>query len=192
MKKVGLTGGIGSGKTTVARVFQSLGVPVFNADTVAREIVSKDPLTKQKIIDLLGEEAFINGEYNRPFVASRVFKEKHLLEKLNAIIHPATIKAFEDWFRLQNAAYVIKEAAILFESGSHKGVDVTITVNAPEQIRLERVLNRDNTTEAQVRSRMMSQFTDEQRAGIADHVIVNDDVTPVLPQVLKLHEMLRK
>lgn len=188
MKKIGITGGIGSGKTIVTRIFSCLGIPVFNADITAREIVNTDPKVKEQIIELLGESAFREGAYDRSYVASRVFREKHLLEQLNRIIHPATINAFKDWVKKQHAPYIIKEAAILFESGSHTGLDRTITVQAPEELRLKRVLSRDNVTEAQVRSRMLSQFTDEQRANVADHIIINDDIQPVIPQVLQLHQ----
>lgn len=190
MKKIGLTGGIGSGKTTVARFFNILGIPVFFADTISRKIVSSDPEVKHAIIQLLGEDAFINNEYNRPYVASRVFQDKQLLEKLNQIIHPATLKAFDDWVSQQNTPYIIKEAAILFESGSHKGLDKTITVNAPEEVRLHRVLRRDDTTPAQVKSRMMAQFSDEQRSNVADFIILNDDVQPIIPQVLEIHKTI--
>jgi dephospho-CoA kinase len=190
MIKVGLTGGIGSGKSVIAKVFRSLGVPVFNADLEARELVTTNSEVKQKITDLLGEKAFKEGEYDRSYVASVVFQHKDLLEKLNQIIHPAALNAFDEWVKKHNTPYIIKEAAILFESGSYKSLDKVITVSAPTPIRIQRVIDRDKITEAQVMGRIAAQYSDEERKELSDFEIINDDIIAVLPQILKIHEQL--
>lgn len=191
MLKVGLTGGIGSGKSTIAKVFQALGIPVYNADDRARSIVNEDKDVQQRIIDLLGEASFKDGIYDRSFVASKVFKDADLLQKLNSIIHPSTVADFKQWLNEQDAPYILKEAAILFESGTNKGLDKVISVIAPEQLRIKRVQSRDNVEAEKVQERIKAQMTDAKREELSDYVILNDDQSFVLPQVLKLDKELR-
>jgi dephospho-CoA kinase len=190
MIKVGLTGGIGSGKSLIAKIFSTLGIPVFNADTVARDLVTKDNTVREEIIELLGNEAFVENEYNRSFVASQVFNNKELLQKLNAIIHPAALKAFDQWAAQVHAPYLIKEAAILFESGSYRSLDKVITVSAPAEIRVKRVIARDKVSDVQVLARINAQLSDAEREKLSDYVILNDNIKAVLPQVLRIHNEL--
>ena len=154
---VGLTGGIGSGKTTVAKMFMELGVPVYLADVEAKKLLAENTEVQKKVIDILGEQAYKNEEPDRAYIAEKVFKNKNLLTSLNKIIHPAVKIHFENWYASQNAPYVLKEAAILFESGSYKDCNAIITVTAPEEIRINRVILRDKTTEEAVRARMQNQ-----------------------------------
>jgi len=187
MKVVGLTGGIGSGKTTVAAMFKKLGVAVYIADKEAKKVIML-PEVKSKIIDLLGKEAFTNEIYNNNYVASVVFKDKTLLKKLNAIIHPAVKLHFEQWKKNQKGTYVIKEAAILFESGSYQTCDKTILVISSKNKRIQRVVNRDNTTEEAVVSRIKNQWSDQRNKALADEIIYNNDTLENLKeQVEALH-----
>lgn len=192
MLKVGLTGGIGSGKSTIAKLFTVLGVPVYTADEAAKTVIDTDPGVRKNIIELFGTDAFRDGVYNRKYISARVFNDETLLKKLNSIVHPATFHHFERWLHEQDSRYIIKEAAILFESGSNKTVDVVITVTAPVDLRIKRVANRDNSDPQEIKKRIASQLTDEERTRLSDHVIINDDRTPVLPQVLKLHSLFNQ
>lgn len=191
MKIVGITGGIGSGKSTVCRVFHSLGVPVFNADDEAKELYH-DNEVREKVTALLGKNAYKNDELDRAYVASKVFSDKERLAELNSIIHPAVQQRFEDWCSSQSGhAYVLKEAAILFEAGSDKGTDAVIMVSAPHELKIKRVMQRDGVSAEQVEKRMKNQWKDEEKIKRATYVIYNDEEQLVLPQVLKVHEELR-
>lgn len=190
MKIIGLTGGIGSGKTTVANFFKECGIPVYNADLEAKKIVYH-PDIKQQIIDLLGNHAFIEDTYNTAYVAEQVFKNASLLQKLNAIIHPAVAQDFEKWVQQQKAPYVLKEAAILFESGGYKQCDHIILVIASQKIRTQRVIERDQISEQEVYLRMKSQWDDEQKKQGADYIIYNDTTLKDLKNtVFLLHKKL--
>lgn len=190
MKIVGLTGGIGSGKSTVAKYFTECGVPVYNADIEAKKVVLI-PEVKQQIINLLGEESFKGDSYNTKYVSERVFNDHNLLAQLNAIIHPAVVAHFESWIKKQHAQYVIKEAAILFESGSYKQCDKIILVVAPKKSKLLRVMHRDNVTEQEVLFRMKSQWTDKQKKSMADYIINNNSsLEQIKSQVISLHQIL--
>lgn len=191
MKRIGLTGGIGSGKSFVAEIFRNLGVPVFNSDDAAREIQQNDKDVLAAIRTSFGDVFLTSGELDRKKLASIVFSDQQKLQLLNSIVHPAVGRAFEK-FCAENstAAYVIKEAAIIFEIGIDEQLDGTILVTAPENTRIERVIKRDNIAEQEVRSRMSKQWGDDEKMQRADWLISNDGVRPVLPQVLKLHEIL--
>jgi len=189
MLTIGITGGIGSGKTTVCQIFESLGVPVFNADITAKSIMNTDPDLIAAIKETFGTEAYHeNGELNRKYLASQVFNNQKALNQLNALVHPAAIQASINWVNAQNVPYVIKEAAILFESGSYKNCDFNILVFSPEEIRIERVMKRDGVDEESVRSRINKQMPEEEKKKMADFIIINDGKTALIPQVLKLNE----
>lgn len=174
MITIGLTGGIGSGKTTIAQWFQEKGIPVYNSDFEAKKLMNENEDLIQQLIELFGDETYKNGEYNRSYVASKVFNDKELLNQLNAIVHPAVFKHFDEWMDNQNSSFVVKEAAILFESGSYKDCDYIISVIADEEIRIDRVAKRDQLNEDQIRSRMKNQWTDEQRIEKSDFIIENN------------------
>lgn len=190
MTTVGLTGGIGSGKSTVARVFQTLGVPVYNSDDRAKLLMDSDVALRSSITDLLGNQAYADGRLNRAHVAALVFNDDELREQLNTLVHPAVAKDFKTWAANQSSNYVIKEAAILFETGGYSELDQMILVTAPKDVRIERVMARDHSTKAQVLSRMDAQWPDERKIPLSDHVLVNDGRSLLLPQIVDLHEQL--
>jgi dephospho-CoA kinase len=190
MLKVGLTGGIGSGKSLVAEMFKLLGVPVLHADDTARYLMENDTELKSAIGQLFGKEVYENGRLNRPFLASVVFNDKSRLEQLNALVHPATIAFGQQWAANQTAPYTIKEAAIFFESGSYKDMDKMIGVYAPVEMRLQRAMSRDNATEEVIRQRMDKQMNEEEKMKRCDFIIYNDETKSVIDQVLQLHEEL--
>lgn len=192
MLTVGITGGIGSGKTTVCRIFEVLGIPVFYADTAARTVMETDLWLREKIIELLGPETYPDGVLNRQAISGKVFHFPEKLAALNALVHPATGRAWEQFQQAHSGApYLLKEAAILFESGAHVSVAKTVCVVAPEAIRLQRAMQRDGAGEAAVRSRMDRQMPQEEKARRSDFLLVNDDQTAVLPQVLALDATFR-
>lgn len=188
--KIGITGGIGSGKSTVAKIFETLGIPVFYADHAAKELMNSDPVIKKNIIDNFGAQAYINDELNRPYIATVIFKDESKRELLNSIIHPATIKAADQWMERQTAPYAIKEAALLFESGAEKHLDHVIGVSAPLPLRIKRVQKRDGLTEEEILQRMNRQMNEDEKMSRCDFVIINDEEQLVIPQVLSLHEKL--
>lgn len=190
MLKVGLTGGIGSGKSLVAEMFKLLGVPVLHADDTARYLMENDTKLKSAIGQLFGTKVYENGRLNRSFLASVVFNDKSKLEQLNALVHPATIAFGQQWAANQTAPYTIKEAAIFFESGSYKDMDKMIGVYAPVEMRLQRAMHRDNATEEVIRQRMDKQMNEEEKMKRCDFIIDNDETKSVIDQVLKLHEEL--
>ena len=188
--KIGITGGIGSGKTTVCKVFELLGIPVFYADIAAKEVMHTDEELKKGIISAFGLQSFsAGGILNRKHLADIVFYDKKALETLNALVHPAVFRAFDSWALNHVAApYVLKEAALLFESDSYKMCTHSILVKSPEQLKISRVIQRDHITEAEVRLRMLRQFSDAEKEQLANYIILNDEMLPVIPQVLHLHE----
>jgi len=190
MLKIGITGGIGSGKTTVCRIFEALGIPVFNADQVAKSIMNTDAALMASIKEIFGKQAYFkNGELNRKYLASQVFSNQKALNVLNSLVHPAAIQAFEDWYLEQNnGPYVLKEAAILFESGSYKNCDFNILILSPETLRIRRVMERDEVDEESVRARINKQMAEEEKEKLADFTIINDEKKALIPQVLKLNE----
>lgn len=188
MLKIGITGGIGSGKSIVSSIFKVLGIPVFDADTYAKHIMQTDDELKAAVIELFGEGSYQHGQLNRKYIAEIVFKDPTQLEKLNALVHPATIKAGEEWAARQNCPYTIKEAALFFESGSAEGMDYIIGVYAPQHIRINRVMQRDGVSREEVLNRMKRQIQEEVKMRLCDYVIVNDDQRLLIPQVLQLHD----
>ncbi len=191
-KIIGLTGGIGSGKTTVAKQFEALGVPVYIADLEARKIMELSS-TLQKITDEFGDSILDNQKLNREKLANIVFKNPQKLQKLNSIIHPLVKEHFQNWVQKNKEAdFVIKEAAILFESGSYKDCDKVIAVTAPLEIRIERVLIRDNSDYESVMKRVENQWTDEMRIAKSDYIIENLEVENTINQVNRLYEELKK
>jgi dephospho-CoA kinase len=192
MLRVGLTGGIGSGKSTVAQIFEVLAVPVYYADQAARDLMNKDPELKEKIISTFGYQSYKEGKLDRQYIANLVFSDKVKLDLLNSIVHPATIRDGELWMQKQTSRYAIKEAAIIFESGLEKYFDYIIGVTAPESLRIQRVTARDQTTAEEVRQRLQQQMDESEKMSKCDFVINNDCVQALLPQVLLIHETLLK
>ena len=189
MLKIGLTGGIGSGKTTVAEVFKQLGIPVYSSDDRAKALMLENEPLRASVIGLFGEQSYLEGELNRAYIASKAFSNKEQLNKLNALVHPVLQKDFEAWTATQQSAYIIKEAAILFETGANKGLDKVILVEAPKELKISRVVQRDGIEHEAVLARMDKQWSDEQKRECSDHVIINDEKSFLLEQVLKLHDI---
>lgn len=190
MLKVGITGGIGSGKTVVCKIFETLGIPVFYADEAAKHLMNNDEDLKQKIKSIFGDIIYINDVLQRQTLATIIFNDKEKLAQLNALVHPATIAYAEDWFALQQGKYAIKEAAIFFESGTNAGVDVMIGIDAPEALRIERTLARGGITIREIKKRIAEQMDNDTKMKLCDFVIVNDGTTAVLPQVIAIHHQL--
>lgn len=191
MYKVGITGGIGSGKTTACKVFEVLGIPIFYADTVAKEIMTQDTLLIEGVKAAFGNESYFeDGKLNNKHIAGIVFNNDQALSQLNALVHPAVFRAFDAWEATipSTVPYTLKEAAILFESGSYKLCDTTILVTAPYEVKLKRLMHRDGVTETQVKARMDKQLSDEEKTKMADHFIINDEQQSIIEQVLALHQ----
>jgi len=186
--KIGLTGGIGSGKSTVAGIFKVLGIPVFDADSAAKELMNSDKGLQQQLLETFGAETFVGGMLNRQYLAGIVFNNPFKLEQLNAIVHPATIAAAERWMQQQSTPYAVKEAALLFESGSAAGLDYIVGVFAPEALRIKRVMDRDGVGRQEVLARINRQIDDEIKRRLCDFVVINDEQQPLIPQVVALHE----
>ncbi|MBS1671857.1 MAG: dephospho-CoA kinase [Bacteroidetes bacterium] len=188
MLKIGITGGIGSGKSTVAKMFQTLGIPVFNADDAAKTIMNEDEELKEKIIQTFGTATYTNGILNRKYLAHIVFNNAFELEKLNALVHPAAIAKGIKWAAQQNAPYIIKEAALMFEAGSAFNLNYVIGVSAPQHLRIQRTMQRDNILREEVLARMNKQIDETIKMKLCDFVIVNDEQQMVIPQVLQLNQ----
>jgi dephospho-CoA kinase len=186
--KLGITGGIGSGKTSVCRVFNVLGISVFSADPEARQIMENDTDIIQRINSIAGKNLYINGSLDRMELATLIFNDKTLLEKVNSLIHPVVFNHFRKWEMEQNAPYVIMEAAILFESGASKLVDRIATVVAPMEERLNRVIHRNNLSREQILERMRNQMDDDSRIKLSDYIIHNSECDMIIPAILKIHE----
>jgi len=189
MLKIGLTGGIGSGKTTVAEVFKQLGIPVYSSDNRAKSLMLENESLRKSLVDLFGKQAYVDGVLNRTYLASIVFSNDEALTKLNELVHPILQKDFEEWNAAQQSPYIIKEAAILFESGANKGLDKVVLVEAPKELRISRVLQRDGFERSDVIARMDKQWSDEKKRELSDHAIINDEKSSLLEQVLKLHDI---
>jgi len=190
MEVIGLTGGIGSGKTTIAKMFESLNVPVYYADIEAKKLMSTSNIIKIKLIDLFGNEAFIDESLNRSYIANIVFKDEKKLQKLNAIVHPEVERHFDSWVKSQNSKYVIQENAIIFENDNQSKFDKMITVTAPKEIKISRVMQRDGVSESMVLDRMKNQLKDGFKIKNSDFVIYNTDLKQSKHQVLKIHQEL--
>ncbi len=189
--KIGITGGIGSGKTIITKIFRVLGIPVFYADEEAKKIMQNDKSLVAAIKANFGSETYDEeGCINRTYLASRVFNDKVALEKLNSLVHPATIQSAEIWAAKQQAPYSLKEAALLFESGSYRLNDLNILVICPIELRINRIMRREGMNEDSVRTRMSKQWLDEEKQPLADFIIINDEVSAVIPQVLHIHKTI--
>lgn len=190
--KVGITGGIGSGKTIIGRIFRILGIPVFDADTEAKRLMVADVALVRAIQTEFGQKAYHeDGSLNRAYMAAEVFSDEAKLKKLNAFVHPVVIQAGEEWAAKQDAPYTVKEAALLFESGSYKHNDYNVLVTAPLALRIQRVMQRDGMTIEQVKARMERQWPDEQKKELADFEVINDGAQALIPQIMNLHHFFR-
>jgi dephospho-CoA kinase len=191
---VGITGGIGVGKSTVCRIFEALGIPVYDADYWAKWLIINDLLLKKQIEDIFGPEAYLSdGTYNRAFVASQVFSDKNKLAALNACVHPAVAQHGAEWHLAQierGCLYTLKEAALMIESGSYRQLDCLIVVTAPELLRIQRVMQRDGVDEKTVRARISSQMPEEEKLKFADFIIHNDEKHALIPQVWEIHQKI--
>ena len=190
MIKVGLTGGIGSGKTTVAKIFELLGVPVYYADEAARELMKRDDKLKASIRDKFGEDAYKNGELNRRYLAEKVFNDSFRLELLNSLVHPATIRDAAGWMGRQTNPYAIKEAALIFESGSAADLDFVIGVYAPAPLRIKRTMERSGLSREEIIKRMNNQLDENMKMNLCDFIVKNDEEQLLIPQVIDLHQKL--
>ena len=186
MKKIGLTGGIGVGKTYVSKIFQKMGIPIFNSDEQAKKCMVDDANLKAAVQLAFGEHMYLKGVLQKEELAKIVFNNTKTLAKLNALVHPIVKHKFEDWCSLQSTSMVIKEAAILFESDAHLGLDSVVCVSAPEKLRIERVQKRDGGSVEQIKSRMSKQMPQAEKEELADFLIFNDQVQLLLPQVLAI------
>ncbi|WP_417867637.1 dephospho-CoA kinase [Xanthomarina gelatinilytica] len=190
MKIVGLTGGIGSGKTTVAKQFQALGIPVYIADDEAKKLMNRSKIIKRKLIALFGDEAYKDNTLNRSFLADKIFNNAENLEKMNAVVHPKVASHFKNWLKKQIAPYVLKESAILFENGAYKDCDLIITVTAPLELRKNRLLKRDNTTLEKIQAIINNQWSDESKISKSHFVITNKDLEETKQQVQLTHNKI--
>ena len=186
MKKLGLTGGIGVGKTYVSKVFQQMGIPVFNADVEAKNCMTEDKELMQNVKTSFGENMYDNGVLQKEKLAKIVFNNSERLVELNTLVHPLVKQRFEEWCTQQTAELVVKEAAILFESDSHLGLDAVICVSATEKLRIERVHNRDGSSFVEIKSRIDKQMPQSKKEELADFVVVNDGEQLLLPQLIKV------
>lgn len=191
MKILGVTGGIGSGKSTVCRVFETLGIPVFTADDVAKSLYTTDASLKEAVITHFGTTMYSEEGLNRQALAEVVFSDPSALQTLNDLVHPRVASAFKRWKEAQQAAYVIREAAILIESGSHTDCDAILLVSAPQEVRMQRVVERDQVDPSEVEARMQRQWTDEERRPYVQFEVVNDNSELLIPQLEKIDRVMR-
>ena len=190
MIRVGITGGIGSGKSTVAKVFEVLGIPVYYADDAAKRIMNEDQLLKAQLLQLFGAETYVDGKLNRKYLSRLVFNDEEKLAQLNALVHPATLADAGKWMQQQTTPYAIKEAALIFESGAQTQLDKVIGVFAPAPVRIQRVMKRDDVSREEVKARMEKQLDESIKMRLCDYVVTNDEQELVIPQVIKIHEAL--
>lgn len=190
MYKVGVTGGIGSGKSTVCDMLAARGIAVYIADTEAKRLMSSDETMKRDIVALFGDDAYLHGELNREFLASRVFCDKEALQRLNGVVHPAVMRDFAAWAEAQEGDYVVLESAILFEAGLEGSVDATVAVMAPVELRLERAMRRDGADREKIEERMRNQLSDDERSERAKYAIVNIVLEDLEDDVEQLHRRL--
>jgi len=192
MKIIGLTGGIGSGKSTIAKMFEALNVPVYYADIEAKKLMTSSQVIKIKLISLFGKEAFVNNKLNKPFIANIVFNDKNKLKLLNGIVHPEVEKHFKNWVENQKYTYVIQENAIIFENNNQNNFDEIITITAPKSVKINRVMLRDQVSKEMVIERMQNQLSDLYKIERSKYVIVNLDLSKSKKEVLLIHQALLK
>jgi len=191
LKQIGITGNIGSGKTTAARIFAALGIPVYDADSRAKAVMTDNKLLKEQLTQLFGAETYqLDGSINRNYLANLVFNHQPNLELLNGIVHPAVFADYEIWVEAQKAPYVLKEAALLYESGSYKKLDKIILVTCPQDIRLQRSMARDGASKEAILARMAKQMAEEEKQMRADFILKNDGLELLIPQVMELHKKI--
>lgn len=183
MYKIGITGGIGSGKSIVCSIFEKMGYPVYYSDFEAKRILTQDKAVRNQVVSFFGNEAYVGDELNRKWIADQIFNDESKKIKLNSIIHPVVRTNFENWADLQNSKIVLNEAAILFETGSYRNFDKTILVTAPEEIKIGRVVKRDKCSVEEVKQRMKNQWSDEKKIPLANFIIENDDCQSLLKQI---------
>jgi dephospho-CoA kinase len=188
MKKIGLTGGIGSGKSTVAQIFEVLNIPVYYADDASKRLLNEDEDLKNKVKIAFGEGAYSGGKLNRKYLSDQVFNDSQKIQLLNSFVHPATIRDASEWMKKQKAPYIIKEAALIFESGADKELDYVIGVKSPLELRIRRTMDRDAISAEQVYARIDKQMDEAAKLNLCDYVIINDEQHMLIPQVLTLHE----
>ncbi|GHT61498.1 dephospho-CoA kinase [Bacteroidia bacterium] len=187
MKTIGLTGGIGSGKSTVSRLLEIMNIPVYVADTESKKLVNTSPHIREQLIAVFGSQLYRNGELDKAMLASLIFGNKENLQYANSVIHPAVFDDFRHWAgQYMQSPFAVIESAILFDSGFNKTVDVTVTVSAPLEVRIRRVEQRDNVSRESIEARISSQLPEEERNRLSDYVILNDEVHALLPQVESL------
>lgn len=190
--KIGITGGIGTGKTAASNIFEELGIPVFNADKEAKWLMNSDKKLKKELINILGEQAYRDNELNRPYIANKIFSDNSLKTEMEAIVHPAVRDHFINWYTRQEAPYILKEAALIYEIEDHKNLDYVIVVDAPEHVRIERVKHRDNSRTEDIRSRIQNQMNQSEKVKHADFVLNNEkDLEFLKTQVLDLDKKIR-
>jgi dephospho-CoA kinase len=192
MKIIGLTGGIGSGKTTVAKMFLELNVPIYIADLEAKRLMNNSKVIKRKLIELFGSNAYENDVINKVFIADKIFNNKELLNKMNAVVHPKVAAHFNKWKSKQSTPYVIKEAAILFENGAYLNCDAVITVTASEKDRIQRVIERDRSSVKKVKAIINNQWSDAEKIKLSHYVIINNNLSKTKAQVIKIHQEILK
>lgn len=190
MLRIGLTGGMGSGKSTVAKIFETLGVPVYYADQAAKKLMHNHPGLQEQITRLFGPQAYANGILQKKVIADAMFKDPEKVQAMNRIVHPVTIQDAEQWMEQQHAPYALKEAALIFESGSEKYLDAVIGVSAPLPLRIQRIQQRDGLSTEDILNRMKNQFNETEKMNRCDYIIYNDEQHRLIPQVLELHNRL--
>jgi dephospho-CoA kinase len=190
MLKIGLTGGMGTGKTTVAQIFETLAIPIYYADQAAKDLMNSSPVLKEQIIDSFGPETYKDGKLDRVYLANIVFNDMEKLNLLNSIVHPATLNDATLWMQNQKTPYAVKEAALIFETNMEDYFDFIIGVAAPESLRLERIMKRDQISEDHIYQRISRQMDESEKIDRCDFVIVNDGVRALIPQVLNIHSTL--
>lgn len=190
MLKVGITGGVGSGKSHIAKVFAELGIEIYDADFHAKELMENNPEVTEKITKLLGNEAYISGGLNRTYVADKIYSNNKLRQQVNAIVHPAVALHFVEWLQHAESKYIIKESAIMFEAKANEGLDYIISITAPVSLRMQRTLQRSGMTNEKFEAIVKNQIDDEERNSQADFILVNDEQQPLLEKIIELHSFL--
>jgi dephospho-CoA kinase len=188
--KIGITGNIGCGKTSVCRIFEALNIPVYNSDIKAKKLIHTNPEIISLYKQIFGNNIYINGQLNTQLVAEKIFKQKEILNEIESVVHPAVIKDFIQWTEKQQSLFVLYESAIIFESGYYNFLDKIIFISAPENLRIKRVISRDKVSENDVINKIKNQWSEGKKILLCDYIIVCDDVIPVIPQVIKLYNNL--